>query len=64
MITSDGTVTTVAGNGAELSKDNTGYYASFAYPLGMTIDATGALCVVIAEREKLEKSFFNSYCHR
>jgi hypothetical protein len=44
-ITPAGVVTTLAGNGTQLSIDGTGTSASFGVPLGLTIDSTGVLFV-------------------
>ncbi len=41
MITSDGYVVTIGGNGNHATTDGVGGFASFYYPLGMTIDANG-----------------------
>ena len=45
MITPDGYVSTVAGNGTLATVDGVGHSAGFNYPLGITIDAAGALYV-------------------
>jgi len=43
MITSDGYVVTIGGNGHPASTDGVGGFASFDYPLGLTIDANGTI---------------------
>ena len=40
-ITSDGSVVTVGGNGNHTTTDGVGGFASFDYPLGITIDTNG-----------------------
>jgi len=46
MISPDGYVSTVAGNGTLATVDGVGHSAGFNYPVGITIDAAGALYVV------------------
>ena len=43
MITSDGYVVTIGGNGNHATTDGVGGFASFYYPLGMTIDTNGTI---------------------
>jgi sugar lactone lactonase YvrE len=46
MITSDGVVVTLAGNGSKASVDGVGNFASFFYPLGITIDPDGTMYMI------------------
>ncbi len=55
MISSDGTVSTLAGSGNQVSTDGVGAFASLAYPLGIAIDATGALYVVDNGTDQIRK---------
>jgi sugar lactone lactonase YvrE len=43
MITTDGTVVTIGGNGNHATSDGVGGFASFYYPLGITIDPNGTM---------------------
>ncbi|MDP9042811.1 MAG: hypothetical protein M3N30_12585, partial [Bacteroidota bacterium] len=55
MISSDGQVYTLAGNGDIASKDGSGNFASFSHPLGITIDASGVMAVVDNGTQKIRK---------
>ena len=46
MITANGTVVTLAGNGTQASTDGVGGFASFSSPLGMAIDANGVIYMI------------------
>ncbi|MFA6245837.1 MAG: NHL repeat-containing protein [Mucilaginibacter sp.] len=54
-ITPDGVVTTLAGSTARGSKDGNGTSASFYYPLGMCLDASGNLYVADNGGNKIRK---------
>jgi hypothetical protein len=55
MISADGQVYTLAGNGIKTSTDGSGNFASFAAPLGITIDANGVMAVVDNGTQKIRK---------
>jgi sugar lactone lactonase YvrE len=46
MITPDGIVVTLAGNGNQASLDGVGNFASFNYPLGITINSDGTMYMI------------------
>ncbi len=46
MITSNGTVVTLGGNGTQASTDGVGGFASFGSPLGMAIDPNGVIYMI------------------
>jgi hypothetical protein len=46
MITTDKIVVTLAGNGNHASVDGVGGFASFNYPLGITIDPDGNMFMI------------------
>jgi hypothetical protein len=46
MITADGTVVTLAGNGTQASVDGVGGFASFSSPSGMAIDGNGVIYLI------------------
>jgi RHS repeat-associated protein len=54
-ITPAGTVTTFAGSGSQGSVDGTGTAASFYYPCGVAIDASGTLYVADTYNNKIRK---------
>ena len=54
-ITPAGVVTTFAGSGSQGSADGIGMAASFYYPLGLAIDATGHLYVADSNNHKIRK---------
>ncbi len=55
MISADGQVFTLAGNGIDSSTDGSGNFASFSSPLGITIDASGVMAVVDRKSQKIRK---------
>ena len=55
MISSDGQVYTLAGNGINSSTDGSGNFASFSSPLGITIDPSGVMAVVDRGSQKIRK---------
>ncbi len=55
MISADGQVYTLAGNGIKSSTDGSGNFASFANPLGITIDGSGVMAVVDNGTQKIRK---------
>lgn len=54
-ITADGTVTTLAGNGATGSTDGAGAAATFSYPMGMALSSDGSLYVADSVSNKIRK---------
>jgi len=54
-ITPTGVVTTLAGTGSQGSADGTGTNASFYYPCGVTVDASGVLYVADSFNNKIRK---------
>ena len=55
MISPDGQVYTLAGNGTNSSTDGSGNFASFSGPLGIAIDPSGVLAVVDRGSQKIRK---------
>jgi sugar lactone lactonase YvrE len=55
MITPGGVVSTFAGSGPQGSADGTGVAASFYYPYGIAIDASGNLYVADSRNNKIRK---------
>jgi sugar lactone lactonase YvrE len=55
MISADGQVYTLAGNGINKSADGSGNFASFSYPLGITIDASGVMAVLDNGTQQIRK---------
>jgi len=54
-ITSAGVVTTLAGSGSAAFAEGTGTSASFAYPNGVAVDASGAVYVADTYNERIRK---------
>jgi predicted butyrate kinase (DUF1464 family) len=46
MITTSGTVVTLAGNGTQASNDGVGGFAGFSSSLGMAIDGEGVIYMI------------------
>lgn len=55
MITPDGIVVTLAGNGNHASVDGVGGFASFFYPLGITIDPDGTMYIIDNGSQQVRK---------
>jgi sugar lactone lactonase YvrE len=54
-VTPDGVVSTIAGSGTSGNKDGTGDAASFSFPAGIAVDATGVLYVADTQNYNVRK---------